>query len=235
VVAVEPSPRLLGASMLGIAAAVGWVLDRAWFPAADRLARAGASDLTGTFALVIGFAHLVHGPGNAFLVSRHFHTSAAKFAANAADLRARIDDPAQAEVMVMRGLGGSFFMPFGIEPRVGPPRRWRMLAQTGHVLAIRRDARTLDLVTPRDQAVFPRGAGNLYRNERTHVAAGSVYDVQGMRVSVLEMGAAGPRVVRFEMEQDLEDAPLVWVAEDYQHGFPDAPPPREGFGWPFDP
>ena len=235
VVAVEPSPRLLGASMLGIAAAVGWVLDRAWFPDAGRLARAGASDLTGTFALAIGFAHLVHGPGNAFLVSRHFHTSAAKFAENAADLRARIGDPTRAEVMVLRGLGGSFFMPFGIAPSVGPPRRWRMLTQTGHVLAIRRDARTLDLVTPHDQAAFPRGAGNLYRNEHTHVAAGSVYDVQGMRVTVLEMDAAGPRVVRFEMDHDLDDTPLVWVAEDYQHGFPDAPLPREGFGRPFNP
>jgi hypothetical protein len=234
VLAVVPSPRLLGASMLGIAAGVGWVLDRAWFPAAPE-ERRGAADLAGTAALVIGFAQLVHGPATAWLVARHFRASAATFAANAEDLRARVGDPASAEVVVVRGLGGSFFMPFGVDPGVGPPARWRIFAQTGHVLAIRRDARTLELVVPQGQGAFPKGAGNLYRNEHTRVGVGDVYDVQGMRVTVLEMGAAGPRAVRFEMDRVLESLPLVWVAEDYQHGFPDAPPPQEGFGKPFDP
>jgi hypothetical protein len=234
VLAVVPSPRLLGASMLGVAAAVAWLLEHAWFPSELPAARRGGADLTGTAALAIGFAQLVHGPATSWLVGRHFQQSSASFAAQAAELRARLDDPASAEVMVLRGMGGSFFLPFALDASRAPPARWRILAQTGHALALRRDPRTLDIVVPPSQGVFPTGSGNLFRNERTRVAAGDVFTLPGLRVTILELGAEGPRAVRFELDRDLEDAPLVWIAEDHR-GFPDAPPPQEGFGKPFDP
>ena len=106
---------------------------------------------------MIGFAQLVHGPVTSWLVARHFQESAAQFAEEAADLRARLADPTSAEVIVLRGLGGSFFLPFALNPRGAPPARWRILAQTGHVLALRRDERTLEHRRTSDPERVPGG------------------------------------------------------------------------------
>ena len=236
VLAVVPSPRLLGASMIGVSAAVAWLLDRVWFatlPTPSDPAARGVG-LTGTAALAMGFAQLVHGPVTAWLVGRSFEKSSAAFAAHAADLRARLEDPASAEVMVLRGMGGSFFVPFALAPRGAPPARWHILAQTGHALALRRDARTLDILVPPNQSVFPAGSGNLFRNEKSRLSVGDVFTVPGLRATILEMGVEGPRAVRFVLDRDLESDPYVWIAED-RGGFPEAAPPLQGFGKPYDP
>ncbi len=245
VLAVVPSPRLLGASMLGVAAVVAWLLDQVWFaevaghgggrPPTPPGPAGRGDQLTGTAALVLGFAHLVHGPATAWLVGRHFQKDAASFADHAANLRARIGDPASAEVIVVRGLGGSFFVPFALDPRGAPPARWRILAQTGHALALRRDERTLDIVVPPTQSIFPTGSGNLYRNTNTKVEVGDVYTVPGLRATILEVGPEGPRAVRIELDHPLDAKPYVWISESRSGGFPDAEPPQEGFGKPFNP
>lgn len=233
VLAVVPSPRLLGGSLLGIAPVVALLLDHAWFPEVIA-ARRGQAELTGLAALLLGFAHLVHGPVTSFLVGRHFQRSAASFADHASELRARLDDPANTDVIIIRGMGGAFFLPFALAHEGKLPARWRILAQTGHALVLRRGPRTLDLVVPPDQSVFPAGQGNLFRSEGDRLAVGDVFDVPGLHVTILELGKEGPLRVRFEFDRDLEAAPLRWITERFE-GFPEAVPPKPGFGAPFDP
>lgn len=235
VLAVVPSPRLLGASLLGVAPVVALLLDHAWFSGVTPPpGRRGAAELTGIAALLLGFAHLVHGPVTSWLVGRHFAGTAVLFASNAAALRAKIADPASAEVVVIRGLGGSFFLPFALDKHGAPPARWRILAQTGHALALRRGPRTLDILVPAGQGVFPIGSGNLFRNERLQVNVGDTYAVPGLRATILEMGAQGPRAVRYELERDLEEPPYTWISEGLD-GYRETPPPQVGFGEPLDP
>jgi len=61
----------------------------------------------------------------------------------------------------MRGMAGVFFSPFALSPRGRPPKRWCVLAQAGHVLALRRDLHTLDLFASEDRSLFPSGERNL--------------------------------------------------------------------------
>jgi hypothetical protein len=224
---------VLGASLLGVAAAVAILLDHAWFPAVPP-ARRGAAELTGIAALAMGFAHLVHGPVTAWLIGWSYQQSSTRFAANAAELRQRFGDPAEAEAYVLRGMGGSFFLPFAIDPHGAPPARWRILGQTGHVLALRRDAHTIDLVSPKGQSIFPMGPGNLFRDQTARVNVGDRFTLPGLVATVLEVGAEGPRVVRFELDRDLDAAPNRWLTET-SGGFPEASLPPLGFGQPFDP
>ncbi len=233
VLAVVPSPRLLGASLLGVAPIVALLLDRVWFPRVVP-ARRGRAELAELVALLLGFAHLVHGPVTSWLGGRHFQQSAATFSKRAAELRARLDDAKSADVVVTRCINGAFFLPFALSRQGELPSHWRILAQTGHVLALRRDPRTLDLVVPPDQSVFPSGPGNLFRDDELKIAAGDVFDVPGLHVTVLEVGPNGPRSVRYQFDRDLEAASLVWITERFD-GFPDATPPKVGFGASFDP
>ncbi len=233
VLAVVPSPRLLGASLLGTAPLVALILDRAWFHRVIE-ERRGQAELTGLVALLLGFAHLVHGPCTSWLVGRHFRQTASSFADHAAELEARLPDPANAEVVVLRGISGAFFLPFALARDGKLPARWRILAQTGHALALRRGPRTLDIIVPADQSIFPAGQGNLFRSVSEKLAVGDVFDVPGLRVTVLELGKEGPRSVRFQFDRDLEAAPLTWITERFD-GFPEAVPPKQGFGMPFDP
>lgn len=233
VLAVVPSPRLLGASMLGVSVAVALLLDHAWFPGAP-VERRGFAELTGAAALALGFAHFIHGPVTAWLTGWGYQRSSTSFIANAADMRQRFADMARDEVYVLRGMGGSFFMPFALDPRGAPPPRWRILAHTGHVLALRRDARTVDLIAPKDQSLFPLGNSNLFRDRSAAMKVGETYALSGLRATILDVGSAGPRVVRFELDRDLEASPNAWVTETSK-GFVEAVPPAVGFGQPFDP
>ncbi|MCC6527919.1 MAG: glycosyltransferase family 39 protein [Polyangiaceae bacterium] len=233
--ATMPAPRLLGASMIGIAAAVGTLLDQVWFPVAGakegpRLAR----ELAGLAALGLGFAHLVHGPLTSLFVGERFRRFSAEFRGHADDLRARIGAHEGKQVMVLRAAGASFFLPFALDERGTPPWRWRALSHTGHVLMLARDRRTFDLVVPEDQGLFPSEPGNLFRDWRDPLAPGSVYTVPGVRVTVLEVGRRGPRAARYELDRDWDDPALAWITEGAA-GFPEAELPEPGYGKPFDP
>jgi hypothetical protein len=67
------------------------------------------------------------------------------------------------------------------------------------------------------------------------MAVGDVVTMPGLRATVLELGAEVPRRVRFEFDSDLESEDLAWISEDRRGAFPEALPPAEGFGKPFDP
>ena len=249
VLAVMPDPRVLGASMLGIAATVGLILDRAWFPgepseptmapepatAAEARAEHQRRRFRGLVALGLGFAHLVHGPALAFLTARHKRFEAVVFAEHAASLRERLGDMTGSEVVLVRGLlGSSFVLPYALDPKGTPPARWRILALTWHVLVLRRDPRTIEVVAPRELGMFPSTEGNLFRGEGAPFAPGSTVRVPGMLATVLEVGAAGPFRVRFEFDEPLETPPRVWINDRFR-GIEDATPPEVGFGRPFDP
>ncbi|AKT38911.1 hypothetical protein [Chondromyces crocatus] len=232
VLAVQPSPRLVGASMVGIAATVALVLDQAWHRAAHGSATTRGAEFVGLFAVGLGFFHLVHGPVTSWLSGRNYQRSSARFEASARAFAAGLANPSEAEVMVMRTSGSAFFMPFALQPNFEPPKRWRILAQTGHVLALRRGPRALELVVPEDQALFPEGLGNLYRSEETTLGLSGTVSVPGMRVKVLKRGPQGPRVVRFETDVDLDEQ--AWGAER-KRDFTQVTPPAPGFGKPFPP
>ncbi|APR79859.1 Hypothetical protein A7982_05206 [Minicystis rosea] len=232
VLAVVPSPRLVGASIVGVAAAVAILFEHAWFPA-EIAPRRGLAELTGFAALALGFAHLVHGPGTAWLIGWNYKRSSEGFAVNAQSLRASVASAARDDVYVVRGMGGSFFMPFALDPRGAPPPHWRILAMASHVLALRRDARTLDLIAPKGQGLFPGGSGNLFRDESSKMKVGQRFEIAGLRTTILDVGPQGPRSARFELDTDLEAAPHMWLTET-STGFTEAVLPAPGFGQPLD-
>jgi hypothetical protein len=233
--AVVPARRLLGVSMVGVAIVVAIVIERAWFPAEGEptVSRGRDASLASLAALALGFAHLVHGPGTSWLQSRQHRLDAADFASRVAWLRERVGGPTtKAEVGVMRGMAGVFFAPFALDPRGRSPRRWCVLAQAGHVLALRRDARTLDLVATEGRSLFPIGERNLYRNEAAKLRAGDELVVRGLHVTILEVGEAGPRSARFVFDSD--PGKLVWISDMFDET-KEVELPHQGFGEPFDP
>ncbi len=236
VLAVVPAPRLLGVSMIGVAGVVAIVLDYAWFSPAANEGRRGARELAQTVAITLGFAQLVHGPGASFLWSREFHADADRFAANANRLRAGVGDVAHAEIGVVRGTIGMFFAPFALDPRGRTPARWIVLADTGHILAIRRDARTLELIAPVGSGLYPVVTGSLLRSPEARLRAGDTVSVRGMTAKIVDASeAAGPRDVVFTFDRDLDDATaIVWMNET-RDDWTWSPLPVVGFGKPFDP
>jgi hypothetical protein len=232
VLAVVPAPRLLGAGMFGVAAAVGVILEAAWFPR-ELPARRGVADVGALAALVLSFSHFVHGPVTAWLTGRHYHETSVVFAERAATLRDRIgEDLDGARVVSMRGMGAAFFTPFALDRAGRTPARFHVLAHSGHVLVIRRGERTLDVVAPLEGGLFPWGEGNLFLDAGWRVAAGDVFEVPGLRATVLDVVEGRTRVVQFELERDFDE--YVWVnegAEEYVEG----EPPAMGLGRPFDP
>jgi len=243
VLAVVPSARLLGVSALGIAGGVAVLLDRAWFGDApaqgqgrDRAPRerSWAFELTGLAAIMLGFAHLVHGPVTAWLTGSRMRDQALDFVSQTAWLRQRVTDVPNTEVVVMRAGEGVFFGAFAVDPEGPLPAEWRTLSHTGHALVLRRDLRTLDLVAPPDKGVFPTGPGNLFRSPDAPLAPGDEVSVPGMRARILEAGTNGPVRVRFSFDRDLSSPSLVLTSED-AYGFKQVDLPKVGFGAPFDP
>jgi hypothetical protein len=234
VLAVDPSPRVLGAAMLGLSPVLALVMAHAWFPAALP-ERRGVEEMTGLLALGIGFAQFVHAPATAFMIGEHYRRTSVNFVASVADLRERLPDPPHEELVVLRGGPSSFFMPFALAGSGAMPGRWRVLATTGHALGLRRDARAMDLVVPRGQSMLSWFSWDLFRNTATTFEAGQVINTPGLKATILEVGPEGPRRVRFELDRDLDDPTNVWITESSKGDFPEAKPPRPGFGQPYDP
>jgi hypothetical protein len=234
VLAVDPSPRVLGAAMLGLSPVFALVMAHAWFPV-TLPERRGAAEMTGLLALGIGFAQFIHAPATAFMIGEHYRRTSVSFVASVADLRERLPDPPHDELVVLRGGPSSFFMPFALAGSGSMPGRWRVLATTGHALGLRRDARAMELVVPRGQSMLSWFSWDLFRNTATTFQVGQVVDTPGLKATVLEVGPEGPRRVRFELDRDLDDPTNVWITESSKGEFPEAKPPRPGFGQPYDP
>jgi len=227
--AVLPSPRVLGVSMLGVAAVAALLIEHAWWPRRTE-ARRGMAELVSLVGTGVAFAQLVHGPGTSYLLARRHHGEAVAFTRQTTELAERLGDVPNTDVVVVRGFSRMFFAPFALTPHGEGPKRWRILSQTGHVLLLRQSPRTFDIVVKPDSSVFPIGDGNLFRNKSLLVRTGDVFQIPGATATVLDVGPAGPRRVRFAFEDELGP----WINEKTD-SFDDAELPLVGFGAPFDP
>lgn len=227
--AVVPAFRLLGIAMLGVAPIVAYVVDRAWFqPPGERGWRA---QLQGLAAIALGFAQLVHGPGMAFLESRDHRKTAVRFVERADWLRLRAGDTAKARLALVRGSPTVFFLPFAITSHGETPARFMVLAETGHVLVLRRDERTFELVAAKDRALTPLGEFDLYRDPHSPIPAGAEFTVPGMHVTVLETNAAGVRRARIVLDEPVDS--FTWLDDGYER-LEEVSLPDAGNGHPFD-
>jgi hypothetical protein len=213
VLAVAPHPRLLGTCMVGTAACVASLLEASWWPASNEPRRGGA-EWSALVAILLGFAHFVHAPVASWQTGRHFRGFSNYFEENAARIVEEIPDDPSAHVVVLRGLGASFYLPFAIQERFGRSARWSILAQGDHVLVLRTGPRTLELVAPAGACVFAGGQDQLYRGEDERFRVGQVVAVRGMRVTILEMNGTRPRRVRIEFDESFDAPNLAWLSED---------------------
>lgn len=238
--AVSASPRLLAASMLGVASTVALVLNDAWFappaPAgALESAHAPRGQLTAIVAYSLGFLHFIHAPVTSWVVGKDIGFGARVFAAHARSLGHRVGAagaPASANVQLVRAPNAALFMPFAVNAAAEPPRRWRVLSRAAHVLATREGPRALVLAAPRDVSLFTTEDGDVFG--AAPMSLGTVLRVQDMEIEILEVGAEGPQRARFTFDRDLEAEDMVWATETLR-GFPSVTPPEVSFGAPFDP
>jgi hypothetical protein len=230
VLAVVPNARILGVATIGVASAIAILLEHAWFPS-TRPPRRGLAELTQLVALGLGFAHLIHGPVSACLEARHLRHDADGFATRAKWLHERVDTTTN--VGIVRGLAMTMFMPFAIDPDARPPRAWRLLAHCGHVLVLRRDERTIELVVPRGRSIIPEAELSLYRSSDIPFRPGDVVNAPGMTVTIVDADEHGPTRARFDFDEDPALS-YVWFSEDFD-AWHTADLPQAGFGAPFDP
>ncbi len=233
ILAVVPSPRLLGTAMVGVAAIVAVVLDHVWISPTPANGHTAIGERTAAAALAFGFFHLVHAPINSWVSASIVQKGAVRFAYYATKLGGHLAERPDAEVIVARNLGTStLFVPFAVTPNGAPPAKWRTLAETGHMLVNREDERTFTLTVPEGASVFPIGRGNLFRPQHATLAPGAVLVGQRMRAEILAVNEGGPSKVRFIFDVAPDEA--IWISETSK-GFPETPPPEPGFGAPFDP
>ena len=232
--AVVPSVRLVGVPMLGIAPVVGVMLEAAWF-ARETEARHGVEEWTAIAATLLGFAHLVHGPGRGYVNARQIHTYAAEFEQHASELAKRVEGRVAPEIVVVRGLDDIFVYGFALEALGVHDPRLTVLTHTGHVLCLRTDDDTLDIHLAADSGMYPVSVGDLYRGELRPAMPGDVFTTATFAATVTDVTSNGPRAARFQFSTDLDDPRRMWVGESRTRGFYDAPPPKVGFGEPFDP
>ncbi len=232
--AVAPTWRLLGIAMLGIAPTVALLVDHAWFPRPDepRVARGVAASLASLAGLGLGFVHLVHGPGTSFLLSTRHRDHAVDFASRVEWIRRQVGNTKSAKIGVLRGMPLAPFVPFALDPRGVPPARWSVLSMAGHVLVLRRDRHTLELVASPGQGLYPMGEHNLYRKESAPLREGDEVVLPGLRITILEAGKAGPRRAKFVFDEDPET--FLWL-NDLVESTRDVQLPDVDFGAPFDP
>ena len=159
-------------------------------------------------------------------------SDATEFASRVGWLRDRVGDTTKADLGIVRGSPGVFFEPFALDARGQTPAAWRVLTQAGHVLALRRDEHTVDLIAAEGRGLYPLGERNLYRATSAPLHKGDVLEGLGFHVTILETGPAGPHAARFVF--DADPAPVTWLNDKYEITT-EVELPSPGFGSPFDP
>ncbi len=228
--AVVPSSRLLGVATIGVAPVVASLLEWVWYAAE----KGDRDELLHNAAVLLAFAHFVHGPVTGWLIGRDFRASAVEFRTRMEWLHERVPDPEHADIVLVRGFGRQFFAPFAMNPSGKIPARWRILAHAGHVLVLRQDARTLRLVAPKDKSLYPAYEGNLFRSPELPLRKGDELDGPGMHIVIEDVGSDGPRQATFTFDQDLDPKDLLFIAET-RDGFEEVELPEIGFGRPLEP
>jgi hypothetical protein len=225
VLAVAPDPRTLGVATVGVAGAVGVVVDRAWFRVAATDARA---ELARGLAAVLVFARLVYAPLTTYQELSHVRTTALEFQASLRAVEAQ--RATDGDVNVLRGdWSVLLWAPFAMNDRHVAPPRWRVLSLTRHALVRRPDERTLEIVAPRDVGLFPFGEDDLFRSEENPLPTGTEVRVAGVSATTFELPkSVGLRIV---FDGPIDDG--FWIAQR-GNAVERVEPPSIGFGRPLD-
>lgn len=232
--AVGPSTRTLGIATVGIAAAIGVLVDRAWFRTAPADDGRDGAFLRGAAAILV-FARFVHGPTLIVDSSISARDSALTFGRAALALGERVDQTASRRVTVVRGEWQTLlWAPFALNERHEPPARWRVLSLAKHALVLRKDDSTIEIVAPTADGVFPASEDDLFRSDANPVVDGDVLHVRSPPDELTATLFTLPKSVglRLTFPQPLPDDDL-WVAQRRTE-FVDAAPPAVGHGFPLD-
>lgn len=234
VMAVSPTPRVVGVGVLGVAPLVAMLIERAWFvPEEKPQDRSLWTQLAQLVTMLIAFGHLVHAPAAAWLSADRIRDHAQEFIDHAKSLRAQMPNPENRELIVLRAVINSFYMPFLLDPEGRLPVHWRILSQTSHALVLRRGPRTLEIIVHPEDRIYSSGPDHLFRQYHADMREGAVMTMPGIRMTILSVGPAGPRRVLYEFDQDLESPKYTWLAENTD-GFVVEKPLPIGFGKPYD-
>jgi hypothetical protein len=225
IIAVGSSARLLEIPMVGVAAGLALILDRAWFPAPGESRRVEWAEL---MALVLAFLHLVRAPLDSWLAHRYLRGVAENF-----DKQMNwLHDKAEGKEMVVV-IRASLFQTLFVTPlRVDGAIPCRDLTfGSGRMLLLRPTDRSLELVAT-SQPLFPVGPDDLVRNSDAPLHVGDTVELTGMTAKVLALREDGtPRRLSFEFDRDLDDPSFLWVAEN-ANGFTEVKLPPPGHGEP---
>ena len=244
VLSAVPSARLLGVALLGIAVQLALILDYAWFPAPDvppspaslrsRARGRASTERIGLCATLLGFLHFVHGPVCASLAAGQIERSAADFVADVAWVDKRLQKLGTSRVVVVRGGVDAFFGPFALAVARGADRdewtRWDVLSDPGHLLVLRKDKQTLELISPPDESLSPSGGFSLFRDADATQHVGDEHEGADFRLQVLAVGKLGPTRARVTFRDRLGRKRL-WLSRQHEHLLESAPP-EVGFGMP---
>jgi hypothetical protein len=229
VLSTVPSPRLMGIALLGIAPHIALILERAWFPDAS-VARSPAFERLGVMAAVLGFMHFVHGPVVGWLAASQIERDASRFVADVSWVEKRLHELHSSEVVVLRGGVDSFFGPFAMVVGGGHWTRWDVLSDPMHLLTLRRDASTLDLIVPDDSTLCPSGGFSLFRGTGLPLRPGEERRGARFDLRVLSVGKLGPTRARVTFDATIGKKQL-WVSRQGER-LHETPPPRIGYGLP---
>lgn len=208
-----PDERLLVAACGGVAVVIASVALAAWTGARAAFQRGATLRAIALAAFAIGVLGL-HGIGAA-LRSR---TSLATFAKRAHaewQWAQGAEIPADPEARIVFLSGADFTTNAGLvwirrlDGHPTPRSCWRL---SPYALAhgVERVADAAIEVTVLQGASLPF-ANSLYRSDATPLAAGDVVELDGMRVTVLEAHRGEPMKMRFEFDQSLDDAQMVFL------------------------
>jgi hypothetical protein len=238
-----PSARLMGIALLGVAPHIAVILERAWFPDPAFLAslpdesraaspRARAFEWLNVVAALLGFLHFVHGPIMGWLAASQIERGAKTFQQDLVWIEKRLDQLHTSQVFVLRGSVESFFAPFAMVVQGGRWTRWDILSEPMHLLTLRKDEQTLDLVAPDDATLFPSDVFSLFRGPRRPLAVGDERHGAHFDLRVLSVGKVGPTRARVTIDEPISNKQL-WVSRHGERLF-ETQPPRIGYGLPSD-
>jgi hypothetical protein len=225
--AVEPSARLLGASMIGISAAVALVLERVWFPP-EVEARSGGAELSALVALALAFVHVVRAPLDTWLTTRLLADMASGIQKRMNWVSAHAAGHSSIVVLRAESLTTAIFAPCMLGESTSV--RWRVLSyEGGRVLILRTGDRSVELVAS-PKPIFPMGPRQVFRDFDGSLRAGDVVQMDGMKATVLQLDKDGfARRVRFDFDRSLDDPSFLWLKEA-DGSFVEEALPKTGYG-----
>lgn len=220
--ATEPTRRVLGIAVLGMAAAVGVLLDRG----IRRIRWPLTPSLLLGVAVLATIIHVVVAPPQTRGISvaevEDDIRSLARF--TTVPQRARSTDT----VLVVRANNGLTALSAPFVLRDSAPKHWLVLSHTfEQTAAIRTSPSSLQVVQDKTP-LFPLGPMGLIRT--SPFREGDVVQTAALRATVLKVDEAGrPLAVQYEFNKDLDGPDVAWISEG-RSGFSEVIPPPVGIG-----